>query len=344
MKRLRWILVGAMFLVLVGTAANYAQSPAAAAPRTLWRFLGIPQAFQKMNANLVNRRGNFPGLERKPPLKALSDPSNLEANDSATKVAAQIKRSEDEKPQKVKAIKYLASIGCGCHNRHGEVSGALFEALDDCTEEVRYEAALAIAESAKSGSCVNCEQRGCCAPAIVRKLSNIAYAQDANGCWTEPSARVRRAAIAALEACGPIVNEPLPTPATPPEPGAKPNPPESLNDESTSGRLPPVEPEGEFIDSGPRRLPPTASSADLGPDALVRDVSPSQGLIEIVCRESMALPATTRLQVAPVGAAPNSAVAEFVVVASRPGSALARPVGRTHIGSVAVGDPVRFLP
>ena len=35
-------------------------TPPPAAP-TIWSFLGIPQAAQKLNAQLLNRRGNRPG-------------------------------------------------------------------------------------------------------------------------------------------------------------------------------------------------------------------------------------------------------------------------------------------
>src|SRR5687767_12439154 len=74
---------------------------------TIWSFLGIPQGMYKIHGHLVNRRGNLPKLEKKPPLKALADVANLKSEVPAIKAAAEIKQAEDLKPQKVKAIKYL---------------------------------------------------------------------------------------------------------------------------------------------------------------------------------------------------------------------------------------------
>jgi hypothetical protein len=52
---------------------------------TLWRFLGIPQGFQRIGDARLNRSGNFPGLERKPPLKPIAHPDNLLSNNPAIK-------------------------------------------------------------------------------------------------------------------------------------------------------------------------------------------------------------------------------------------------------------------
>jgi hypothetical protein len=169
---------------------------------TLWRFLGVPQAFQGLSRRRearVNADGTEPWKERKPPLLPLADPANLLSDNPAIAAAAKIKAEEDLAQQKVKAIRYLAMIGCGCYKG---VDEALLAALDDCTEEVRYEAAKAIAESAK-GSCRNCGNNACCNRAIHEKLMKIIYDQDDLGCPIEPSARVRAAAARALCACPP---------------------------------------------------------------------------------------------------------------------------------------------
>ena len=84
-------------------------------PTTLWSFMGIPQAGTKIHGALFNRRGNHPGLERKPALKAIADPANLASPNPAIKKAAEVKMAEDLKKQKIKAVKYLAGIGCGCY-------------------------------------------------------------------------------------------------------------------------------------------------------------------------------------------------------------------------------------
>jgi hypothetical protein len=69
-------------------------------------------------------------------VKPLADPANLNSDNPAIKAAAEIKTEEDLAPQKIKAIRYLSTIACGCYP---QVRPALLAALDDCTEEVRYE-------------------------------------------------------------------------------------------------------------------------------------------------------------------------------------------------------------
>jgi hypothetical protein len=76
---------------------------------------------------------------------ATDSPANLESQNPALKAAAKVKSEEDLAPQKIKAIKYLATIGCGCYPG---VREALLAALDDCTESVRYEAAIAFCQAA----------------------------------------------------------------------------------------------------------------------------------------------------------------------------------------------------
>jgi hypothetical protein len=197
--------------------------PPPAAPFTLWNFLGIPQGFNKIRDATTNRRGNFPGLERKPPMKALADPKNLESPVSAIKKAAEIKTEEDLAPQKIKAIKYLATVGCGCY---GGVKEALIEALEDCTEEVRYQTVLAI-EDAATMHCDVCNRDCCCDEEMSKKLAELAYERNDKGCFLEPSERVREAAKSAMCACcpgqGPIGEE---VPAQPPVEETIPTPPE----------------------------------------------------------------------------------------------------------------------
>ncbi|MBX3411233.1 MAG: hypothetical protein KF708_00845 [Pirellulales bacterium] len=195
-------------VVLLGVAASLtvaaehvqgqAVAPVApAAPTTLWNFLGIPQGVNKVYDASVNRRGNFPGLERKPPLKGIADPANLESTNPAIKKAAEIKQQEDLAKQKIKAIKYLASIGCGCYPG---VKEALMAALDDCTEKVRYEAAKAIGEAA-CNNCATCNKQCCCDEELSLKLAEVAYEMDDECCYKERSERVREAARQALMNC-----------------------------------------------------------------------------------------------------------------------------------------------
>lgn len=241
MRRLQ-TLKRVVVLGLVSTIAAPAVAlpPPPSAPFTLWNFLGIPQGLNKIRDASTNRRGNFPGMERKPPLKALADPKNLESKTPAIKKAAEIKTAEDEAPQKIKAIKYLATVGCGCYEG---VKEALLAALDDCTEEVRYETVLAI-EDAASMHCETCNKACCCDEELTKKLAEIAYERNDKGCWLEPSERVREAAKRAMCACcpgqGPIGEEVQPPPAddretipTPTEPT-----PEAVEDPSAAHQAP----------------------------------------------------------------------------------------------------------
>ena len=172
-------------------------------PATLWSFLGIPQGFRYIRDNSFNTRGNRPGMERRPPLKAIADPKNLASADPAIKKVAEVKMAEDLKPQKIKAVKYLASIGCGCYNRDGAITDALLKSMDDCTEEVRLQTVWAISEAAAGEACANCKMRSCCSEEISNKLYEIAYERDDTGCFLEPSERVRLAAAEALRTCCP---------------------------------------------------------------------------------------------------------------------------------------------
>ena len=192
-------LVMAVIIVLIGLNASVEAAAPPAPPSTIWNFLGIPKTLNKMRDTTSNRRGNRPGAERTDPIKRIADPANLESPNSAIKAAAQVKADQDLAPQKIKAIKYLATVGCGCYQQFG-VREALLDSLDDCTEEVRYEAAVAFCKAA-GNPCKNCEKDGCCSAAVMQKLHDKAYGQDENCCYKESSARVRAAAEMALNAC-----------------------------------------------------------------------------------------------------------------------------------------------
>jgi hypothetical protein len=172
---------------------------------TIWQRLGIPQAAAGMRDGIANRSGNRPQLERKPRLLRIADEANLASENPAIKAAAEIKQQEDLAPQKIKALKYLATVGCGCYDKDGKIEEALLAALKDCTEEVRVEAANAIAEAA--GTCA-CKYDGCtptcCKPAVVKQLYDMAYGADKDGCPIEPSREVRAAAARAMSACSAV--------------------------------------------------------------------------------------------------------------------------------------------
>ena len=197
MKKAFGVGLFALLVAIIAFPGTPASAQPAAAPTTFWNFLGIPQGWNKVSGALVNRNGNHPGMEKPPALKSIADAANLESPNPAIKKAAEIKQQEDLKKQKIKAIKYLSKIGCGCYPN---VKKALLAALDDCTEEVRYEAAMAFCKAA-GDPCQCCGGDGCCAADVMTKLHDIAYGRDAEGCYKEPSARVRQVAANALNAC-----------------------------------------------------------------------------------------------------------------------------------------------
>ena len=200
------IALGGGFVVCLGMIGwVWAQGPAppaapAAAPVTLWNWLGIPQGCHKIEDALINPLGKHPKLERKPALKKIADPANLDSPNPAIKAAAKAKADADLAPQKIKAIRYLATVCCGCAKNKDDVKEALLTALDDCTEDVRYEAALALC-GCSGNVCTTCNSGSCCDAKIMNKLQKVSEGQDAQGCWLEPSARVRAAAANALNAC-----------------------------------------------------------------------------------------------------------------------------------------------
>ena len=83
------------------------------------------------------------------------------------------------------------------------------EALDDCNEEVRLSAAEGIKTAA--GACCACSNGcspTCCTEKIQAKLTDMSSGET-DGCFNEPSARVRRAATSALAACPPLGKDPI---------------------------------------------------------------------------------------------------------------------------------------
>jgi hypothetical protein len=178
---------------------------------TIWAKLGIPQATAGLRDGLVNRSGDFPNLEKKPPLKKLADPANLKPDQpEMIKAAAKIKQDKDLKKQKIKAIKYLAEVNCGCYNKDGEVEKAFLAALDDCDPEVKKAALEALCSIA--GDCSKCRngcETNCCTADILKKASEIAFACDPNGCPKEPDKEIRTMAAGLIKKCPPPPPKPI---------------------------------------------------------------------------------------------------------------------------------------
>jgi len=170
---------------------------------TLWDFLGVSAALKGvagLGRRVVNRLGSrFPGLEPGPPMTAIADPANLDSPDPSVAAAAEAKQEEDKAPQKIKAIRYLATLGCG--GCYPGIEAALLAKLEDCTEEVRYEAVKALRGTA-GDPCQVCKAKACCSPKVLEALDKIANDTDDQGCYKEPSPRVRRQARLAMQGCG----------------------------------------------------------------------------------------------------------------------------------------------
>ncbi len=221
--------------------------PVAPPTPTLWNFLGIPQGARKVHGALFNTKGNNPNIEKKPPLKAIGDPENLKSKNEAIKQAAKVKQEEDLKPQKIKAIKYLASIGCGCYDKDGEITAAMIAASEDCTEEVRLTTMEELLKLACGKCCSKCGMTCCCKEPMLKKLAQIAYAKDEFGCYVEPSARVRELAAKVLQACCPSPLPPViqPEEKTPETKEPEKKTPEAIQQESDKTKKEGIKQEGD---------------------------------------------------------------------------------------------------
>lgn len=145
----------------------------------------------------INADGCTPEEERIPLLKRIADKSNRESEIEVIKVAAKIKHEEEMCQQKVKAVKYLGTIGCCCYDKDGQVAKALLEALNDCLPPVRLAAVQAI------GGCVcgKAYARSCCNEDIAERLHEMAYGNNDNGCPVEPEPLIRQWAAYVAQQC-----------------------------------------------------------------------------------------------------------------------------------------------
>jgi len=233
-------------------------APAPPAPEpysgpTCAKLLGVPdciaagQKCAELLCKCIQRQ--FPGPGTPPILGEVT----LESS-PAVKCAAEILAEEAKAPQKIDAIRYLGRMGCTkCYPC---VEEGLLAALDDCTEEVRFEAAKALRRTATE-NCRCCRYTSCCSQKVFDKLNKVAFDARDDGCPVEPSARVRRMARQALEMCGGPIS-------TPEEPA----PEEGPTGVVPPGPLPPPEeppaeapPEQAPVAEAPTAAAPPASAA-----------------------------------------------------------------------------------
>lgn len=218
---------------LTGCVANPIEAP------TVWDKLGIPQAAARLRDGTINRSGNFPNLEKKPPVLKLADPKNLQPEKpEMIKAAAKIKQDQDLKKQKIKAIKFLAEVNCGCYNKDDAVAKAFLAALEDCDPDVRKAGIEGLCTAA--GNCSKCRngcETTCCTEEILKKVNDIANGCTDQGCPKEPVKEIRTLAAGLLKKCPcppakPVEEVPAPPPTEVEEIVA---PPEDMRPPETGG-------------------------------------------------------------------------------------------------------------
>ena len=195
-----------------GSTTIVAIAPPAAPQMTLLDFLGVNQVAAGLGRGAACVGGcvqtlfpffgpSITEMANQPPLRAINDPENLKSSNPAVKAAAAAAAEEDQAPQKIAALKYLGRLGCaGCYPG---IEEAVLAGLEDCTESVRFAAAMAVFDSTRR-PCHSCRSGSCCTPKLRKKLMQMGcFPDDLTGCPKEPSPRVRRAARQALLACGP---------------------------------------------------------------------------------------------------------------------------------------------
>ena len=189
-----------------------APSSSSSSQQSLIQFLGLDKIFGGLGNGLnqictrikssLGLTGKFPGLQPKPAVAPITDPANSSDKASpAVQAAAKVKAEQDQADQKIQAIRYLATVGCG--ECYPEVEDSLLAALDDCTESVRYEAIKALRGEGKA-ACGQCSPGGgCCSKKVQDKLSQLVNDYKKDGARVEPSQRIRRLARIILQNCGP---------------------------------------------------------------------------------------------------------------------------------------------
>lgn len=158
--------------------------------------------------------------------KLMRPPFTEQPLDKPKGLAYKIKAEQCDVKNRVKAVRFLGQQDCvdprpavdpnqpvtAEPQAPGETQKALIGAMEtDPSEVVRYEAVKALhnqltrgpngkIKRVNMGRYENC--LGCCNQTVLNALSDRAYALDKYNCPVEPSARVRKAAIEALTACG----------------------------------------------------------------------------------------------------------------------------------------------
>jgi len=270
----RWLTFATCGLVACATSLSIAQdTPTAAAfePKpiqgSLIDFLtGMPVSYQMqlMQTNPL-LRPPFAGA----PL------------DSAKGLAAKIKGQELDAKNRIKALKFLGDVDC---IEYPESQQVLVKHLQsDPAEKVRLAAAKALEDQLSHGKDKTPSRRerrrkdtckGCCTKLVLDALTACAYETDEQGCYLEPSERVREAAEDALKTCcdcwgepGYESNEVEPEIDVPPDAAPKDSQPDKPA--TTKPRVPPESnapaKTGRAASGQPQLLPEPASTIESQP-------------------------------------------------------------------------------
>lgn len=190
---------------------------------TIWSFLGVDEfkqqvkcmfqlpAFKTLKTTLIGPLtasvGLNPHVPAVPPMamSAIGGPAGA-APGGPVATAAAISAQQKTTGEKVAAIRYLATVDCLCYP---EVVHSLLISLDDCAEEVRYEALLALRKSCGSTCCpAGCDPRtssvcpNCqCQTVVIARLSDLLLERDVNNGYRERSERVRQLARVMINEC-----------------------------------------------------------------------------------------------------------------------------------------------
>jgi len=127
---------------------------------------------------------------------SLSDEANLQSTIPVIKVAAEIARAEKAADSKIAAVSSLAKQGWGDaspYDLSGANTQAICAAMEDCTEQVRFETVKAIQARLR-------ESRGRqrLGAELTEQLMKLAEEIDDHGLFIEPSKRIRELAASCL--------------------------------------------------------------------------------------------------------------------------------------------------
>ena len=308
-------------------------------------------------------------------------PALVNAANPAIQAAAKIKMDKCLKLEKIKSLKYLGKVGCGCKGKEFKVSEALLAGMADCDEDVRKAAVDAVCKTISNSQCEVCNKNGCCNIAISAKLYEMAYKTDEQGCPLEPSEELRMAAAEVYCMCPlyqpgmkiepekPIGPEREGPPTVPPEVPASPEPPSALelgrDGDSVStasaqtqsyvaaARVRPqysIQPiaVSKSIVTVAIPLPPEegipASGEPLPSHGIIRSVDAAYGTARIEFEGSAMVPRGTRLVICQRHTRGGVVTAgQLEVISSTGGSATVRPVGTFRLNPSMRGDEVTVL-